>query len=310
MKISIIIPIYNSENTIEKLINTILEQTYDDYEIILVDDGSQDNSLDLINKMAKIDKRIRVFSKKNEGPGLARKYGYMQAKGDLLFFIDSDDWIYKEDVLKKINDIYIKNEFEILLFNYVRIVNGKNKITNSLNRDDLKSQQYKIDKVENILLGGALWGKIFVKSKMKEEFFFDSKNYEDYYTTYKYLNECNSFNFANEIFYVSNRDNPKSISKVKNISKQIVALEIIEKLYKETKFKNEMKILAFNTYSNNYVMYKQLLNPTTETLKLIYKLEKIKGNIKNVNKKNISIKNRIKYYLTSIEICLGKSRGK
>ena len=71
-----------------------------------------------------------------------------------------------------------------------------------------------------------------------------------------------------------------------------------------------MKILAFNTYSNNYVMYKQLLNPTTETLKLIYKLEKIKGNIKNVNKKNISIKNRIKYYLTSIEICLGKSRGK
>ena len=93
MKISIIIPIYNSENTIEKLINTILEQTYDDYEIILVDDGSQDNSLDLINKMAKIDKRIRVFSKKNEGPGLARKYGYMQAKGDLLFFIDSDDWL-------------------------------------------------------------------------------------------------------------------------------------------------------------------------------------------------------------------------
>lgn len=85
MKISIIIPIYNAENTIKKLIETILKQTYNDYEIILVDDGSKDNSLNLIKEIAKKDKRIKVFSKENEGPGLARKYGYLKSSGDLLF---------------------------------------------------------------------------------------------------------------------------------------------------------------------------------------------------------------------------------
>ena len=90
MKISIIIPIYNSEKTLNKLINSIVNQTFTDYEIILVDDGSKDNSFKLMKELANKNKKIKIFTKKNEGPGLTRKYGYEQAQGELLFFIDNN----------------------------------------------------------------------------------------------------------------------------------------------------------------------------------------------------------------------------
>ena len=74
MKFSIIIPIYNSAKTLERLLKTILKQTYTDYEIILVDDGSTDNSFNIMEEYSIKDNRIKIFKKKNEGPGLTRKY--------------------------------------------------------------------------------------------------------------------------------------------------------------------------------------------------------------------------------------------
>ena len=205
---------------------------------------------------------------------------------------------------------YLKYKFEILLFNCICIIKGKSKILKIFRKNNIENKSYEISKLENMEVTGALWGKIFVKNKMKEEFFFDSSNYEDYYTTYKYLNECETVNFTNDIFYVSNRDNSKSTSKVRSIQKQIIALEIIQRIYNETKLKKNMQLLAFNTYSNNFVMYKQFLNPTKDTLELINKLESMKSIIKNVDKNKVSIKNKIKYYLTNIIICIGKRRIK
>ena len=310
MKFSIIIPVYNSEKTLSKLVNTILEQTYSDYEIILVDDGSKDNSFKLMKELSKKDTRIKIFTKKNEGPGITRMYGYKQARGELLFFVDSDDWLYDKNVLEKVEKIYSEDEFEILLFNYIRIIKGNKEITNMLKKKNMETKKYKIDELENLLIGGALWGKIFVRDKMKEEFFFDSNNYEDYYTTYMYLNDCNTFNFTDDILYVSNRDNPKSVSKITTVSKQIIALEIIKDIYNNTKFKEGISLLAFNTYGNNWVLLEKLINPSEESEKLLYKLEETKNIIGNLNMKNISIKNKVKYWLTNIAIYIGKRRVK
>lgn len=98
--ISVIIPVYNAENSIEKTINSILEQTYELFEIIIVNDGSQDNSLCVCNELSNKDDRIHVFDKKNGGVGSARNYGIIHAKGKYITFVDADDYLETDALMK------------------------------------------------------------------------------------------------------------------------------------------------------------------------------------------------------------------
>lgn len=93
MKFSIIVPVFNVENYLKECINSLLNQTFDDYEIILVDDGSTDKSGILCDDYAEKFDKIKVFHKKNGGLSEARNYGIDNAKGEYLIFVDSDDWI-------------------------------------------------------------------------------------------------------------------------------------------------------------------------------------------------------------------------
>ena len=93
MKISVIIPVYNAQNSIKRALESVLSQSYQDFEIILVDDGSKDDSLQIINSFAKDYSCIRVFSQVNAGPGRARGKGIEHATGEYLFFLDADDYL-------------------------------------------------------------------------------------------------------------------------------------------------------------------------------------------------------------------------
>lgn len=92
-KVSIIVPIYNMEKYLEKCINSIINQTLKDIEIILVNDGSNDRSGNIADEFAKLDPRIKVIHKENEGQGIARNIGIDVSKGEYIGFVDSDDWI-------------------------------------------------------------------------------------------------------------------------------------------------------------------------------------------------------------------------
>ena len=91
--ISVIIPIYNVENYLKKCIESVINQTYKNLEIILVNDGSNDNSKNIIDEYSTIDNRIKVINKENGGLSDARNAGIEIAKGDYITFLDSDDWI-------------------------------------------------------------------------------------------------------------------------------------------------------------------------------------------------------------------------
>lgn len=95
-KISVIIPLYNTEKYVTEAIETISSQSFQDIEIIIVNDGSTDNSLEIVNNLALEDSRIRVFSKKNEGPSESRNLGLEKARGKYIYFMDSDDLLDKE----------------------------------------------------------------------------------------------------------------------------------------------------------------------------------------------------------------------
>lgn len=90
MKLSIIIPMYNSELYIEKCVNSVLRQNMEDYEVIVVDDGSSDNSMAILSKIQSL--RLHIYSKPNGGQSSARNLGLNKAKGEYVFFIDSDDF--------------------------------------------------------------------------------------------------------------------------------------------------------------------------------------------------------------------------
>lgn len=100
--ISVIVPVYNSELFVERCINSILAQTYSNFELILVDDGSTDHSLDVLKEYERRDPRITVIEQENSGPGLARNTGIEHATGDYIVFVDSDD-IVKPDYFEKLS---------------------------------------------------------------------------------------------------------------------------------------------------------------------------------------------------------------
>ena len=129
MKFSVIVPVYNAENYLHKLVESVLQQTYKDYELILVDDGSTDGSYALMQQYAKCYDQIKAYTKENTGPGMTRKFGFEKATGDLLFFVDSDDWITAATSLEEICSIFIEQpQIDILFFDREDIVGNEKSI--------------------------------------------------------------------------------------------------------------------------------------------------------------------------------------
>lgn len=102
MTISAIVPVYNTEKLVGRCIDCVIAQTYPDWELILVDDGSTDGSLSVLKEYETKDSRIKVIHQENAGPGLARNKGIQNASGDYIVFIDSDD-VIKPDYFEKLS---------------------------------------------------------------------------------------------------------------------------------------------------------------------------------------------------------------
>lgn len=122
MIFSIIIPVYNLEQYIGKLIQSIQNQDFMDYEVILVNDGSTDGSVDIIENLIKNDKRFLLINQENQGPGAARNTGIKSAKGEYLLFFDGDDFLTKKEALSTLHG-YAKEDFDIMVYPLQRASN-------------------------------------------------------------------------------------------------------------------------------------------------------------------------------------------
>ena len=147
-KISVIIPVYNVEKWLNKCIDSILNQSYENFEIILVNDGSTDKSKDICDKYSKEDNRVKVFDILNSGQSVARNIGLKEAKGDYILFIDSDDYISDKAIIEKFINILDNNEYDFIYTSYCRFEDGNDeKITEilpiNLTNDDIKNKEGK-----------------------------------------------------------------------------------------------------------------------------------------------------------------------
>ena len=117
--ISIIVPVYNTSIYLEQCLNSIHNQSFKDYEVICVDDGSSDNSLHILKKYEKIIKNFKVISQKNQGVAVARNTGLANACGDYIVFIDSDDFV-KENYLEVLYNESCKTNADVVICNFYR----------------------------------------------------------------------------------------------------------------------------------------------------------------------------------------------
>lgn len=170
--VSVIVPVYNAEKTIEKCLKSLINQTYKDIEIILINDGSVDKSMEICEKYKKNNTNTILINKKNEGPGKAREEGLKYAKGKYISFIDADDYIdlnFYSILIKKMEE----NEANIIQCGYKTVdVNGKCiGISKLKNRQTVgkynNAKAYVYQKNTN----NFLWNKIFEKKLFKDVLF-------------------------------------------------------------------------------------------------------------------------------------------
>lgn len=125
MRFSILIPVYNVEQYLEQCLNSVINQSFNDFEIILTDDGSTDNSGKICDKYAeKYPNMVKVFHKKNEGLLLTRRFELKKAQGEYIIFVDSDDYV-SADLLKTIDETLKYHQCDMVIYNFYRFVDNK-----------------------------------------------------------------------------------------------------------------------------------------------------------------------------------------
>ena len=205
-KVSVIIPVYKAEYFLDKCVSSIINQTYENLEIILVDDGTPDNSPKMCDEWAKKDKRIKVIHKENGGASSARNKGLEDCTGDYIYFCDSDDFI-EINCIEKLVDKIKDNDVVIMGYNKV---NG-DKITAKVYNDKLSQNEF-ISEIIHEWDFGLLWNKLykkeFIKSKFNEKF----KIREDLLFNSEYFKNVKKIGLINEPLY-NYIDNPNSLTK-------------------------------------------------------------------------------------------------
>lgn len=172
MSVSIIIPVYNAEQYIDECLKSILTQTYTDYEIILVDDGSKDKSPDICDDYAKKYENIRSLHELNSGPSTARNWGLQEAKGDYIIFVDSDDfWMESDNLMTLMNHPALKSpSFEVLEFNRVRYMPSSKSYVNFPKFPEFLLEPHNINQVIPELVGKGLFPMSPCTKVMKKDF--------------------------------------------------------------------------------------------------------------------------------------------
>lgn len=188
MRISVIVPVYNVEKYLKKCVQSVLDQDFKDFELILVDDGSTDNSGSICDDYALKDSRIRVIHKKNGGLSDARNKGTDCAKGKYITYVDSDDYISKE-YLKTLNNLVEKYSADIAITGIKTFTDGNEPKIN--NRNIYCEKVYSgIDALKNMLyqkdMDTSACSMLISESIARKHPFPYGKFHEDEFTTYKF----------------------------------------------------------------------------------------------------------------------------
>lgn len=249
--VSIIIPVYNVEKYIQRCLESLVNQTFDDYELIIVNDGSPDNSEKIIKKYEKKYKNIiRYYKKENGGLSDARNYGLSKAKGEYVIFVDSDDYV-ENTFVKKLYDKAIENDSDITICGVLdEIEKSGNQV---IYKNYIPKKGVSIDEDKKQLLNRfAAWNKMYKIDLFGDLKFEKGKIYEDLRLIPKLYLKANRISYVDEpLYHYIIRDG--SIMTSSGIQKNLDIIsafdDVIAYFKKQNKykeFKDEIEFLAID----------------------------------------------------------------
>lgn len=243
--ISVIVPIYKIELFIDDCIKSILKQTYENLEILLVDDGSPDRCPEICDIYEKMDKRVRVIHKKNGGLSDARNMALNEAKGELISFVDGDDYIderFYEIMIREME----KYNCDIIECYPVKFNDGEKPVARYSEQSRvITSTEWLTESGIGEFISCVVWNKVYKRELFENIRFPFGRHYEDEATTYKVIYKTNYIVRNNSALYFY-RQREGSITKdnttIKEISEQYQALKEKYSFFNE---KNEKQLAAF-----------------------------------------------------------------
>lgn len=261
--ITIIIPVYNVEKYLAKCIDSILNQTFTDWELILIDDGSKDKSGKICDESSYKDKRIKVIHKTNEGVSKARNKGIELAKGEYICFIDSDDWIeptYLKDfrTQEQQYDFYFSGA---LYDTYDKVYSYKKYIEKYCkNKSEIKNEFFKQDLLSN----GYPWGKLYKTQIIKDnKLKFNEKLTinEDHLFVFQYFSCINTLFITNTAGYhytVFDNSGRKLSGRVNKYLELIAASEQFDITINQLKLLWDISTKQYENLYNVFVAFKRI----------------------------------------------------
>ena len=280
--ISVIVPVYNAEKYLERCIDSILRQTFSDFELILVDDGSKDGSGRICEKYAGNDHRIRVIHQENKGQASARNRGVSNAVGEWIVFVDSDDMIHQQ-MLEYLYRAVISSNTKLAV---CKAVEGKECPTDFYSNQEYQCSVVQAD--ENRLLHWCtdkdidaadkyvywiVWGKLIHKSIMKSFPFEVGRIYEDNAVVFKWLYTADNIAVCNNdmyFYYVNKEGTTKGNYSIQKLD-WLWALEEQIKFYKKIRYYhliNAVGIRFIREAMREYDNIQNYLQDKTESAKL------------------------------------------
>ena len=276
--LSIIVPVYNVKSYLKKCVESIINQTYKDIQIILVDDGSTDGSQFICNELAKKDSRITIVHKENGGTALARNKGLEKAKGEYITFVDSDDWL-EPDMYQKLISYIEKENADLAVCSFYECYENKRIAVGNSGTVRILCTE-KIFSYKN-QLRFLVWNKVFKKELLADIHFIPGQGYEDFHVSKQAFLNAKRLVYLDMPLYNYRVSRPGNTNSSFKPERMCIFQEFDELI-------NELSTLHFNEARNAMIIY------ALEFYRRLYK-EAFELNA-NIHFKEMIRNNFVKYY--------------
>lgn len=248
IKVSVVIPVYNVEKYLEKCLDSIINQTLKEIEIICINDGSSDGSLNILKEYQQKDSRIKVIDKANEGVSIARNTGINVAVGDYISFIDSDDWI-ASNFLECLYNASNKYNSDIACSSIIRVSKGKKRNKLIYKKEEFTTDKDEKNELTKVPIYSYIWNKIYKREKLVQHKleFPVGRVYEDVIWSIKAVYYLDGVVTVPESIYYY-RKNPTSIMSTKS-EKNVADYAVSEKEMLEFSNEKNLKLLEGYKYA-------------------------------------------------------------
>ena len=254
IKVSVIIPVYNVESYLRECLDSIIYQSLTNIEIICINDGSTDNSLQILNEYKDKDDRISIINQKNKGLGAARNVGLAHSNGEFIYFIDSDDYL-ELTALEELYDLAIEKSLDLILFKLINFHDetGEKFQTNYYDmiflRDLVENNVFNFRDVKDVLFEIAVSapGKLFKKELISEMQFPENIIFEDNPFFIESIFKANRVYFYDKYLYNRRiRNNSITTSQFSNYSDSLIILNMIMDIVKKLGYFDEFADILYN----------------------------------------------------------------